>query len=63
MKKNVLDVTYHVNQYQGIINELKSEIERWAEGPASIQKSKIAAPEGHVQVDILRQWVLAIHRF
>ena len=26
------------------------------------KKSNFAAPEGHVQVEILRQWVLAVHR-
>ena len=32
-------------------------------GRVSIKKSNFAAPEGHVQVDILRQRVLAVHRF
>ena len=31
VKKNVLDVTYHVNQYQGIITELREEIGRLKE--------------------------------
>jgi kinesin family protein 18/19 len=28
VRRNVLDVTYHVSQYQNIIAELKGEIER-----------------------------------
>ncbi len=28
VKRNVLDVSYHVSQYQNIIAELKGEIER-----------------------------------
>lgn len=38
MRSNVLDVSYHVSQYQTIISELKEEIERL--------KNKITVDDG-----------------
>jgi kinesin family protein 18/19 len=55
VRKNVLDVSYHVSQYQTIISELKGEIGRLKEkiqfegghpnGPPGSQGAKKAAME------------------
>ena len=58
MRKNVLDVSYHVSQYQNIISELRSEIGRLKEkiveappGGGRASSAKTSKKQGGNSVD------------
>lgn len=63
LERNVLDVTFHVSQYQTVINELKEEISRLQtkmkeDRPRSADISKISVEERGTEVRKIREQIV-----